>query len=101
MALKSYTNMIAPLSETLELAYVHQSTRHTIGIDSFTYDKAVLNAHTESATAFFRGDREAVGVCVEEAWKCQSCQFLPSCAWRANAIQAPLRSLRYNLAFFD
>jgi hypothetical protein len=99
-ALKSYTSMIAPLSETLELAYVHQSTRQTIGIYSFMYDNELLNAHIESANAFYRGDRKAVGVCIEDAWKCKSCQFLHSCEWIAKAKTTPYPR-RYRLAFID
>ena len=47
------------------------------------YDPEILSAYLSSEMAWWNGAREAKGVEMEEAFKCNMCEFAPSCGWRA------------------
>ena len=66
----------------LGVEYVHQDSKETIGSELETYDDGELKAAYKSYLEFWRGERKCKGVDIEEAWKCQSCDFDELCDWR-------------------
>ncbi|TPX32539.1 hypothetical protein SmJEL517_g04393 [Synchytrium microbalum] len=73
---QSYFELIPTISETLELSYVHQKSKEVIDVVRFVYDGGVLDGVLEQARSLFNGERVADGVSVEEAYKCQSCDYV-------------------------
>lgn len=66
----------------LGIEYVHQDTKETIGMETVSYDETDLQALFKDYLGFWQGNRECKGVDIEEAWKCQSCDFADICDWR-------------------
>lgn len=54
-----------------------------IGRKSFAYDAEALDKYVMSELAWWRGERAAQGVDIEDAsYKCGSCEFADDCCWR-------------------
>ncbi len=56
------------------------------GSKSFVYDDADVVKYLNSELEWWKGEREAVGVQLQEAWKCGSCEFAPECEWRISKV---------------
>jgi hypothetical protein len=54
-----------------------------IGVKTFRYEAAELGAHLDHVLAFWLGEREPIGVPLDETFKCNSCELRESCEWRA------------------
>ena len=75
-------NLGLPLVSSLMVQYEHQASGETLGVDTVEYDEQWMRAEVEKSLEFWAGEREAHGVDIEEAWKCDSCQFKDICVWR-------------------
>lgn len=64
------------------IEYVHQESKQTIGHVEVEYDVSEVSDMYKKYVQFWRGNRSAEGVDIEEAWKCQRCEFNSICAWR-------------------
>ncbi|KAF8340468.1 uncharacterized protein EI90DRAFT_2906604, partial [Cantharellus anzutake] len=53
-----------------------------IGSDKFQYDPHFLDAYVIRVLAFWRGQRDAEGVDIEDSHRCDSCGFRNGCEWR-------------------
>jgi exonuclease V len=74
------------LSPLLTAAYLAQSYKHAgvtnkIGSKSFNFNAGFLRSYLQDNLAWWRGDRPAKGVELQEAWKCRSCDFRDDCEW--------------------
>ncbi|GAA5846028.1 hypothetical protein JCM11251_007334 [Rhodosporidiobolus azoricus] len=54
-----------------------------IGTETFLNDPTELDAWLASVTAYWRGERDPVGVAVTEVKRCRTCEFEDGCEWRA------------------
>ncbi|KAL4223897.1 Mitochondrial 5'-3' exonuclease and sliding exonuclease [Mactra antiquata] len=68
--------------QELEIEYQHQESKDIIGKHSVTYDEDRLHHMFNDYIKFWKGKREVRGVDIEEAFKCQSCDFADICEWR-------------------
>lgn len=66
----------------LHLEYVHQQSGETISMQEITYNESQLCNFYSNCLKFWRGQRSPEGVDIEEAWKCQNCDFESLCEWR-------------------
>lgn len=66
----------------LGIEYVHQDSKETIGIEMENYNEEELCLAYKNYLKFWRGERKCEGVDIEEAWKCQYCDFADICDWR-------------------
>lgn len=64
------------------IEYVHQESKQTIGHVEVEYDVSEVSNLYKRYVQFWRGNRSAEGVDIEEAWKCQRCDFNSVCEWR-------------------
>lgn len=78
------------LSPLLTASYMASTYKHTpgstsskqlLGHKSFHFNPQFLHAYLSEALAWWRGQRDANGVRLEEAWKCRSCDFRHECDW--------------------
>ena len=78
------------LSPLLTASYMSSTYKHTPGITpskrllghkSFHFNPQFLHAYLSEALTWWRGQRDANGVRLEEAWKCRSCEFRHECDW--------------------
>lgn len=77
----------ASIGTVLKVEYRDQMDGTIIGMKTFLHDNDVLQSYLEDGMKWWKGEREARGVCVEEAYKCGSCDFAQDCDWRKNKIE--------------
>jgi len=70
-------------AEYLAPGYKHVSgtPKKSIGHKSFVFSAAFLKSYLEDSLLWWRGERAAKGVELNEAWKCRSCDFRADCEW--------------------
>lgn len=65
-----------------------------LGNKNFLYDDKVMQEYLDSELRWWKGERAAEGVCVEEAYKCRTCDFFDECSWRQNKIEEATLKMR-------
>ena len=64
------------------------------GVQILHYDEDVLQSYLKSEMSWWKGKREAKGVCIEDAYRCRSCEFAEECTWRKTKIEEATESHR-------
>lgn len=75
------------LSPILRAEFRHAKTGDVIGSELIVYESDIIDKYIEDEMAFWKGDREARGVEIEEAFKCRICDFTESCSWRKTKVE--------------
>ncbi|KAL9019361.1 MAG: hypothetical protein Q9185_003347 [Variospora sp. 1 TL-2023] len=75
------------VGRVLKAEYRHASDGQIMGSKTLRMDDALLDAYMAEGLRWWRGERHAVGVCLEEAYKCGSCEFADDCGWRKGKIE--------------
>ncbi|KXT17839.1 hypothetical protein AC579_5357 [Pseudocercospora musae] len=79
------SNTLSPL---LTAKFVASATGEPIGQQCFPFDGKILDEYVASTMQWWKGEREARGVDIEEASsKCRICEFAEGCEWRKNKIE--------------
>ncbi|EGX89316.1 Defects in morphology protein 1-like protein [Cordyceps militaris CM01] len=66
----------------LRVQYVYRGDGREIGHHDFAASPRVLDEYLGAYMAWWRGERRAAGVAVDEAFKCRTCEFAEGCTWR-------------------
>lgn len=82
------------IGSVLKAEYRHASNGRIIGSKTFLYDQEVLDTYMNEEMKWWKGERPAVGVCVEEAYKCATCDFADECDWRKGKIEEAREKVR-------
>ncbi|XXG99509.1 hypothetical protein Hte_005848 [Hypoxylon texense] len=72
----------ASLGNLLAVQYRHRDDGRILGNNAFPNDPEALDAYIKQNLQWWRGERDADGVSIEETYKCRSCEFAESCQWR-------------------
>ncbi|KAI9872838.1 MAG: hypothetical protein M1830_001132 [Pleopsidium flavum] len=75
------------IGDVLKAEYRDQVDGSILGIKTFVHDDGVLKSYLEDEMRWWRGEREAQGVSIEEAYKCRICEFAEGCTWRKAKIE--------------
>lgn len=78
------------LGHMLRVQYVHRSDGREIDLHDFPVSRQALRAYLDRYMAWWRGERKAKGVDIEEAFKCRTCEFVSDCSWRLGLEQERL-----------
>ncbi|KAM0432927.1 hypothetical protein ACHAPT_004632 [Fusarium lateritium] len=70
------------LGHMLRVQYVHRSDGQEIDVHDFPVSRQALDAFLANYMTWWRGERRAKGVDIEEAFKCRTCEFASDCTWR-------------------
>lgn len=70
------------LGDLVAVQYRHREDGRILGNTFFPNDPGALKLYTSHNLQWWRGDRDAEGVSIEETYKCRSCEFAESCQWR-------------------
>ena len=88
------------LSPILTAEYLSSTYRHAPGTEkkylgrkSFVFNADFLKAYLEDNLSWWRGEREARGVELQEAWKCRNCDFRDDCEWIHERDKAALEQV--------
>ena len=74
------------------IEYCHQADASVIALKDVFYDDLWLETRLLHSARYWHGEREAVGVDIEEAWKCGRCEFADVCEWRRRRANECARS---------
>lgn len=75
------------LSPILRAEFRYAKTGDVIGSELTVYEPAVIDNYIAEKMAWWKGDREAKGVEIEEAFKCRICDFAEGCSWRQSKVE--------------
>ena len=78
----------------LKAEYRDKTSGDVLGMKTFLHDQQAVEEWVEDELRWWRGERPAQGVAVEEAYKCRSCEFAEGCEWRAQKIEEARDSFR-------
>ena len=82
------------VGNVLKAEYRSRTDGVILGNKAFLYDDEVIQEYLDSGMRWWRGERAAEGVCVEEAYKCRTCDFFDECSWRRNKIEEATLKMR-------
>ncbi|KAF7190655.1 Exonuclease V [Pseudocercospora fuligena] len=83
------------LSSLLTAKFVASATGEPIGQQCFPFDGKVLDDYVTSTMEWWKGERQARGVDIEEASsKCRICEFAEGCEWRKSEIEEATQKSR-------
>lgn len=75
------------LGSVLKAEYRDQKDGAILGIKTFLYDEELISGYVEDEIKWWKGEREAQGVVLEEAYKCGVCEFAEECWWRREKVE--------------
>lgn len=78
---------VKSIGNVLKAEYRGQVDGAILGIKTFLYDNKVMQTYLDDELRWWKGEREAQGVCMEEAYKCGFCEFADECSWRRDRIE--------------
>ncbi|KAI9847639.1 MAG: hypothetical protein M1837_002213 [Sclerophora amabilis] len=81
----------ASVAEVLKAEYRNAADGAILGAKTFLHDDAVIHNYLQDEIRWWRGEREPVGVTVEEAYKCRFCEFADGCTWREGKVEEATR----------
>lgn len=90
----SVTGVSSSISPLLTAEFRFANNGHVIGSKSFVFDEEVLDRYVQDEMKWWKGEREARGVDIEEAYKCGICEFKEGCTWRASKIEEAITKSR-------
>ncbi|XP_051891548.1 exonuclease V isoform X2 [Pristis pectinata] len=71
-----------PTVDILKIEYCYQADASVIGTEVVCFEEEWVKKELKYYCSFWKGQREAKGVDIEEAWKCRTCDFADICQWR-------------------
>ncbi|TGO23917.1 hypothetical protein BPAE_0117g00120 [Botrytis paeoniae] len=74
------------LGRILKTEYRSRDDGEIVGIKTIPMDNEELSSYLEEELRWWKGEREAKGVQLDEAFKCRSCDFAEGCEWRLQKV---------------
>ncbi|KAF4976997.1 hypothetical protein FZEAL_6417 [Fusarium zealandicum] len=82
------------LGHMLRVQYVHRNDGQEIDLHDFPVSHQALDIYLTNYMSWWRGERKAKGVDIEEAFKCRTCEFASDCTWRQSMDDERLEKAR-------
>ncbi|KAL6817348.1 deoxyribonuclease domain-containing protein [Trichoderma sp. SZMC 28015] len=80
------------IGSILRVQYVFRDDGRELAKIDFPVSSQTLDTYLAGDLSWWRGERKPKGVTIEEAFKCTSCEFAPSCKWRRNMDDERVKS---------
>lgn len=88
------TSSASGISSLLTAEFRTAADSTLLGRKHFTFDSVQLDAYVQDEISWWKGERETKGVEIEEAFKCQICEFAAGCTWRNTKVEEGLQKAR-------
>ncbi|KAL0254818.1 hypothetical protein SLS55_009342 [Diplodia seriata] len=75
------------VGQVLRAEFRHQQTGDILGSKTLVYEEGTLDSYLAEEMRWWRGERKAKGVDIEEAFKCRICEFAEECEWRKDKVE--------------
>jgi exonuclease V len=98
LMISEFSETMTTISDVLRAEFRWSRTGELIGSELFAYDTKVIESYIESEMSWWKGERDAVGVEVEEAFKCRACDFAEECSWRKTKVEEATEKHRLRVA---
>lgn len=82
------------LGRILKAEYRSRDDGEIVGTKTLAMDEVALNTFIGHEMEWWKGERQAEGVVVEEAFKCRSCDFADECEWRIKKVEEAKEKVR-------
>jgi exonuclease V len=82
------------LSDVLRAEFRFSKTGEIFGNKIFAYDAEKLREYLVDEMSWWKGERQARGVDIEEAFKCRMCEFSEECTWRKEKTEEAIMKHR-------
>ena len=82
------------IGNVLKAEYRAQNDGAIMGSKTFLYDEETMREYLVDEMRWWKGEREAMGVVEEEAYKCGFCEFSEECEWRRGKIEEGVKRMR-------
>ncbi len=80
------------LGHMLRVQYMLRSDGRVLDVHDFPVSAQALDTYLSQYMAWWRGERRARGVDIEEAFKCGTCEFAADCEWRSAMDEERVRN---------
>ncbi|KAF2639990.1 hypothetical protein P280DRAFT_375324, partial [Massarina eburnea CBS 473.64] len=87
LMISEFQQAMPSFGDILRVEYRYSKTGEIIGNEFTVYDPDTVDAYSRDEIKWWKGDREAKGVEIEEAFKCRICDFADECTWRQTKIK--------------
>ncbi|KIW05532.1 uncharacterized protein PV09_03412 [Verruconis gallopava] len=84
------------ISCVLQAEFRQVNNGKVMGSHCFVFDSLVLDRYISKTLDWWKGRRNARGVDIEEAYKCQVCEFAEVCYWRKEKVEEGIKRHRKN-----
>ncbi|KAL9065013.1 MAG: hypothetical protein Q9161_008505 [Pseudevernia consocians] len=91
---RSFSAGAKSIGSVLKAEYRTPTDGAILGNKTFLYDDKLMQEYLNSELRWWKGERAAEGVSVEEAYKCRTCDFFDECSWRRNKIEEATLKMR-------
>lgn len=85
------------LGHMLRVQYIYRNDGRELDQHDFPVSRQALDEYLSKYMAWWRGERKAEGVDIEEAFKCQSCEFAADCEWRQGMDEQLVQKARQRM----
>ena len=82
------------ISKVLNAEFRKADDGSIIGSKTFAYHDDELQPYLDDEMSWWKGERDASGVDIEEAFKCGSCEFAEGCSWRIHRVEDAVQKSR-------
>ncbi|KAG6032572.1 hypothetical protein E4U41_007205 [Claviceps citrina] len=95
---KTFPEGRASMGQMLRVQYVHRDDGREIDTHDFPVSPHVLDGYLKGYMSWWQGEREPVGVEIEEAFKCKFCEFAEHCSWRNAIVEERMHKAQETIA---
>lgn len=82
------------ISKVLKVEFRSSHDSSIVGVKTFPFNDEVFETYMADVMQWWKGERPPKGVDVEEAFKCQMCEFADGCEWRQNKVDDAMKRSR-------
>lgn len=82
LMLKRFQLSDVPKISSMVVEYCSQASHEVTNRISMDLDEGWTQSKLTAMLPYWKGERETMGVDIEEAWKCHRCEFADVCVWR-------------------
>ncbi|MCJ1448970.1 MAG: hypothetical protein MMC23_009489 [Stictis urceolatum] len=82
------------IGSVLKAEYRDRNDGSILGMKTFLHDERLISTYVRDGMEWWKGHREPQGVCIEEAFKCRSCDFRDECEWRLSKAEEATQKYR-------
>lgn len=82
LMLKRFQSSDIQRISSIVIEYISQVSHEVINKVHMDLDEDWTKSKLVTMLTYWKGERETVGVDIEEAWKCHRCEFADICVWR-------------------